>query len=223
MTPTRSGSNYPIQSNGSGPGHSIQKSKRQECQPRGEEQMEDARTSTISQILARNFDIVIESPEADITAIPVVRSESFPTGSNRDIPVPLQELVCGGKAAGVGTSAKSLYSKNELLSSSEEVEKLKHVVRGPEEEVGPTKGQQSSGSSLSLKKLQTGTIQPQREIRRARKSKQKGEIQVEQALPTELQNSQEREYSHGQCVQYGNNSDGIQKQGGGKIEPITSK
>ncbi|MBW0572002.1 hypothetical protein O181_111717 [Austropuccinia psidii MF-1] len=46
---------------------------------------------------------------------------------------------------------------------------------------------------------------------------------MEQALPSELQNSQEREDSHGQCVQYGKNSDGIQKQGRGKIEPIFSK
>ncbi|MBW0498357.1 hypothetical protein O181_038072 [Austropuccinia psidii MF-1] len=48
-------------------------------------------------------------------------------------------------------------------------------------------------------------------------------MQVEQSLPTEIQNFQEREDSHGQCVQYGKNSDGIQKQGGGKIEPIISK
>ncbi|MBW0475736.1 hypothetical protein O181_015451 [Austropuccinia psidii MF-1] len=49
MTPTTSGRNYSIQSNGSGPGHSSQKSKRQECQPRGEEQMEDSRTSNSAQ------------------------------------------------------------------------------------------------------------------------------------------------------------------------------
>ncbi|MBW0511121.1 hypothetical protein O181_050836 [Austropuccinia psidii MF-1] len=48
------------------------------------------------------------------------------------------------------------------------------------------------------------------------KGKGKGKAQVEQALPTELQSSQEREHSNGQCVQYGKNSDGIQKQGGGK-------
>ncbi|MBW0565953.1 hypothetical protein O181_105668 [Austropuccinia psidii MF-1] len=46
---------------------------------------------------------------------------------------------------------------------------------------------------------------------------------MEQALPTELQNPKERKDSHGQCVQYGKNSDGIQKQGGGKIEPIFPK
>ncbi|MBW0518231.1 hypothetical protein O181_057946 [Austropuccinia psidii MF-1] len=55
------------------------------------------------------------------------------------------------------------------------------------------------------------------------KDKGKVKAQVEQALPTELQDSQEREDIHGQCVQYGMHSDGIQKQGREKIEPISSK
>ncbi|MBW0577465.1 hypothetical protein O181_117180 [Austropuccinia psidii MF-1] len=120
MTPTRSGSNYSIKSNGSGPGHSSHNSKRQECQPRGEGQMEDSRTATSSQRLASTLDTLIELPEAEITAITVVRPESFPEGKKRDIPVSLKELVYGSKAAGVGTCSKSLDRINELLSSSEE-------------------------------------------------------------------------------------------------------
>ncbi|MBW0583075.1 hypothetical protein O181_122790 [Austropuccinia psidii MF-1] len=113
MTPTRSGRNN-IPSNGSGPGHSSHKSKRQECQPR-EAQMEDARACT-----------------TDITAIPGVRTESFPAGNNRDIPVSVQELVYGSKAAGVGTSSKSLNRHNELLSSSEEVNRPRKYRRTSE-------------------------------------------------------------------------------------------
>ncbi|MBW0593990.1 hypothetical protein O181_133705 [Austropuccinia psidii MF-1] len=128
--------------------------------------MEDSRTPTSSQRLTSTFETIIESPEADITPIPVVRPKSFPTGKNRNIPVLIKELVYGGKAAGKGTSAKSLDRNNELISSSEEVhgprkdrgscegldthvlqrtsptdkslvEKPKHVFRGPEEEVDP--------------------------------------------------------------------------------------
>ncbi|MBW0530759.1 hypothetical protein O181_070474 [Austropuccinia psidii MF-1] len=175
MTHTRIGSNYSIQSNGSGPGHSIHKSKRQECQPRGEAQKEDARTSTSSQRLARTFDTLIESPEAEITAISVVRPKSLSTGNNRDIPVSVQELVYGSKTARVGTSPKSLDRHDELISSSGEghgarkgrgtsegldthvlqrtsptdqslVEKPKHVIRGPGEEVGPREAPQASTS-----------------------------------------------------------------------------
>ncbi|MBW0460623.1 hypothetical protein O181_000338 [Austropuccinia psidii MF-1] len=81
--------------------------------------MEDARTSTSSQRLFITFDTLIESPEADITAIPVFRPEPFPTGNNRNIPVSVPELVYGSKAEGVGTSVKYLDRKNELISSSE--------------------------------------------------------------------------------------------------------
>ncbi|MBW0475199.1 hypothetical protein O181_014914 [Austropuccinia psidii MF-1] len=99
MTPTRRGSNYSIQSNRYVPGYSSHKSKRQECQPRGEAKIEDVRASTSIQRLERKFYNLIESPEAEINAIPAVRSKEFPTRSSRDIPVSVQELVYGGKAA----------------------------------------------------------------------------------------------------------------------------
>ncbi|MBW0576016.1 hypothetical protein O181_115731 [Austropuccinia psidii MF-1] len=70
--------------------------------------MEDDQPSMSSQRLASTFETPIESPEADITAIPLERPELFPTGNNRHIPVSLQELVYGGKSAELGTSAKSL-------------------------------------------------------------------------------------------------------------------
>ncbi|MBW0575653.1 hypothetical protein O181_115368 [Austropuccinia psidii MF-1] len=97
MTPNRSRSNYSIKSNGSGPGHSCCKSKIKECDPTGEAQMEDARTSTSSKRLASTFDTLIETPEADITAIPIFRPEPFPTDNNGDIPVSVQELFMAAK------------------------------------------------------------------------------------------------------------------------------
>ncbi|MBW0462476.1 hypothetical protein O181_002191 [Austropuccinia psidii MF-1] len=95
--------------------------------------MEDARTSTSSQRLARTLYTLIESQKADRTSITAVRFEPFPTGRNRDIPVSVQELVYGGKTARVGTSSKSLDRKNELLSSSEE-------AHGPRKGRGPCEG-----------------------------------------------------------------------------------
>ncbi|MBW0581800.1 hypothetical protein O181_121515, partial [Austropuccinia psidii MF-1] len=159
----------------------------------------------------------------------------------------------------VGTSPKYLDRHHELISSSEEingarkdrrtseelvthvlqrtgptdktlVEKTKHVIRGPEEEVGPRKGKQPSGSSPSLHKQKSASTSakkaqenPKDQPEGQEKGKGKGKAQVEQALPAELQDSQEREEIHGQCVQYGKSSDGIQKPGRGKIEPIFSK
>ncbi|MBW0561099.1 hypothetical protein O181_100814 [Austropuccinia psidii MF-1] len=104
-----------------------------------------------------------------------------PKGKNTDIPVSVQELVYGSKTARVGDSPKPLDRHHELISSSEVahgtqkdgetsegldthvlhktipthkilVEKPEHVIRGPEEEIGPRKGKQPSGSSPSLPK-----------------------------------------------------------------------
>ncbi|MBW0577052.1 hypothetical protein O181_116767 [Austropuccinia psidii MF-1] len=94
--------------------------------------MEDARASGSSQRLAITFETLIESPKADITAI-AVRPESLPTGSSRDIPVSVQELVYGSKKARVKTSAKFLNRHHELISSSEEVhgpEKTEELLKG---------------------------------------------------------------------------------------------
>ncbi|MBW0548847.1 hypothetical protein O181_088562, partial [Austropuccinia psidii MF-1] len=176
-----------------------------------------------------------------------------PKGNNRDIPVSVQELVYGSNTARVGTCPKSLDRHHELISSSEEihrarkdrgtserldthvfprknptdkslVKKPKHVIRGPEEEVGPRQGKQPSGSSQSLQKQKyTSTSAQNAQANPKDQPEWKGKAQMEQALPAELQDSQEREDSHAQCVQYGKNSDGIQKQGRGKIEPIFSK
>ncbi|MBW0582760.1 hypothetical protein O181_122475 [Austropuccinia psidii MF-1] len=230
MTPTRSESNYSIQSNGSGPGHSSHKLKRQEFQPRGEAQMEDARTSTSSQQLASIFETLIESPEADITPISV-RTESFPTGSSGDLPVSLQELVYGRKTARVGTSPKSLDRHNDFISSSEEVygarkdrgasegldtnvlqrtsptdkslvEKPKYFIRGSEEEAGPRQGKQPSESSPSIHQQKSPSTSarkaqesPKDQSEGQAKGKGKGKTQMEQALPTELQNPKERKDS----------------------------
>ncbi|MBW0579822.1 hypothetical protein O181_119537 [Austropuccinia psidii MF-1] len=230
MTPTRSGSNYSIQSNGSGPGNPSH--KRQEGQPRGEAQMEDSRTSTRSQRLASTFETLIESPVADITAI-AVRPESLPTGSIRDIAVNHELIFSSEEAHGArkdrGTSEGLDTHVLQRTSTTDKslVEKPKHVIRGSEKEVGPRQGQNPSGSSPSIHQqnsMSTSSKEaqenPKDRSEGQSKGKGKSKAQVEKALPSELPNSQEREDSHGQFVQYVKNSDGIQKQAQGKIEPI---
>ncbi|MBW0498686.1 hypothetical protein O181_038401 [Austropuccinia psidii MF-1] len=116
--------------------------------------MEDSITSTSSQRLVSTFDNLIKSPEADITAIPVFRPKSFPAGNNINILVSIQELVYGGKEAGVGTSSKSLDRHNELISSSEE-------AHGPRKYRGSSEGldtyflQRTSPTDKSLVKTQS--------------------------------------------------------------------
>ncbi|MBW0554986.1 hypothetical protein O181_094701 [Austropuccinia psidii MF-1] len=173
--------------------------------------------------------------------------------NNRDIPVSVQELVYGSKTAKVGTSPKSLDRNHELIPSSEEangaikdrgasewldthvlqrkgpediilVGKTEHVIRGPEEEIGPRKGKNTIGSSQSLhKQISASTSAKQSQENPKDQPGGKGKAQVKQSLPTELQDSQEREDSYGKCLQYGKSSDGIQEQGRKKIELIFLK
>ncbi|MBW0470885.1 hypothetical protein O181_010600 [Austropuccinia psidii MF-1] len=176
MTPTTSGSNYSIKSS--------YKSKRWECQPRGEAQMEDSRASTSFQMLARTFETLLESPEDEITAIPSVRYDQHPTSRSRDIPVSLQELesldsnVCDR----VSPADKSL------------VEKQENFVRGSEA-VGPKEGKKPCGSSSSLHKKQypSKITTHRKEIPKEQPEGQEtGKAQIEEALPSEVQNSKER-------------------------------
>ncbi|MBW0487021.1 hypothetical protein O181_026736 [Austropuccinia psidii MF-1] len=145
-----------------------------------------------------------------------------PKGSSGNIPVSVQELVYGGKAEGVGTSAKPLDRENELLYSSEEVhgprKEKRHSERVQEERVDPKEGQQPSGTYLSPQKKESasksakqGKPKPKEQSEGQEKEKGKGKAQVEQALPSELQNFKERKDSHGKCVQYGKSFDGIKK------------
>ncbi|MBW0514658.1 hypothetical protein O181_054373 [Austropuccinia psidii MF-1] len=129
MTSTRSGSNYSIQSNGSGTGYSSNKFKIQDCQPRGEVQIEDARNLTSSQRLASTFYTILESPEAEITDITVVISEKLSASSNGIYQSQYKNWF-------IAASGRTILEDESL------VDKPKHFVRGPEEIVGPKELQQ---------------------------------------------------------------------------------
>ncbi|MBW0584169.1 hypothetical protein O181_123884 [Austropuccinia psidii MF-1] len=100
-------------------------------------------------------------------------------------------------------------------------DKKKKLSQGKDN--SPVEAPPASTSKNTPQKVPNKDKQTQRAIRRASKGKGKGKAQMEQALPTELQNPKQRKDSQGKCAQYGKNSDGIQKQGGGKIEPVISK
>ncbi|MBW0462027.1 hypothetical protein O181_001742 [Austropuccinia psidii MF-1] len=98
--------------------------------------------------------------------------------------------------------------KNQSMLSEDQKNKL---VKGKDN--SPVEAPQASTSAKK------GKANPKEQS----EGQAKGKAHVEQALPTQIPNSQEREDRHGKCVQYGKNSDGVQKQGGGKNEPILSK
>ncbi|MBW0585134.1 hypothetical protein O181_124849 [Austropuccinia psidii MF-1] len=116
-------------------------------------------------------------------------------------------MSCKGKVQQI-----KAWLKNQSMLSEDQKKKLSQG-----KDNSPVEAPQASTSATK------GKVNPKEQSEGQEKCKGKGKAQVEQALPTELRNSQEREDSHEQCVQYGKNSDGIQKQGGGKNEPIISK
>ncbi|MBW0571822.1 hypothetical protein O181_111537 [Austropuccinia psidii MF-1] len=210
MTPTRSGSNSSIQSNGSGPGHSSHKSKIPECSgrdiPVAVQKLvygsKTAQVGTSPKSLYKHHELISSSEEAD--------------GARKD----------RGTSEGLDTHVLQRTSPTDKSF----VEKPKNVITGSEEEVGPRQGQHPSGSFPSIHQQNSASTSakqaqanPKDQSEGQAKGKGKGKAQVEQALPSELQNSQERENSHGQCVKYCKNSDGIQKQGRVKIKPIFPK
>ncbi|MBW0517448.1 hypothetical protein O181_057163 [Austropuccinia psidii MF-1] len=140
-----------------------------------------------------------------------------------------EEAHGAGKDRGTSEGLDTHVFQRTSPTNKSLVESPKHFIRGPEE-VGPRKGNQPSGSSPSPhqpKSASKSAKQAQRNIKDQSegqaKGKGKGKAGMEQELPTELHNSQEREDSHGQSVHYGKNSYIIQKQGRGNIEPIFSK
>ncbi|MBW0510810.1 hypothetical protein O181_050525 [Austropuccinia psidii MF-1] len=108
------------------------------------------------------------------------------------------------------------WSKNQSMLSEDQKRKLAQGKDNSQVEA-PQASTSKKYASKSAKQVQEN---PKEQSEGQAKGKGKGKIQVEQALPKELQNYQQGEDSHRQCVQYGKNSDGIQKQGGEKIEPI---
>ncbi|MBW0543315.1 hypothetical protein O181_083030 [Austropuccinia psidii MF-1] len=134
--------------------------------------------------------------------------------SSRDIPVSVQELLYGGKAEGVGASAKVLEKENKVISSSGEAQrprkdaaassrmysnflqreslkdkgwvgKPKHGIRGLEEGVGPKGGQHPCGSSPILPKEESASMNTKKR-QKIPKDQQEGKakLQMVQALPS---------------------------------------
>ncbi|MBW0525542.1 hypothetical protein O181_065257 [Austropuccinia psidii MF-1] len=110
------------------------------------------------------------------------------------------------------------------MSCKGQVQRIKAWLRKQSILSGNQKKKLSQGKENSpVEAPQASTRAKQAQTNPKDQAEGQGKAQVEQALPTELQDSKEREDGHGHCVQYGKNSDGIQKKGRGKIEPIFFK
>ncbi|MBW0496334.1 hypothetical protein O181_036049 [Austropuccinia psidii MF-1] len=95
--------------------------------------MEDTRTLTSSHRLATTFETLLESPKADIIAIPVLISENLPGSSSRDIPLSVQKVIYYSKEEEVENCVQLVDTENELLPPSEEAlgpERTQEILKG---------------------------------------------------------------------------------------------
>ncbi|MBW0537239.1 hypothetical protein O181_076954 [Austropuccinia psidii MF-1] len=184
MTPTRGVSNYSIQSNGSGPRHSSHKYKRQECQPRGEAQMEDARTSTSSQrdIPVSVQKLVYGGKSAIVGTSPKSLNRQHELISSSD------KINGARKYRRTSQGLDTHVLQRTSLTAKSLVEEPKHVISGQEEAVGPREGKQPSGSSQTLhnkKSASKSAKKAQANPKYQPEGQAKRKAQVEQALPAE--------------------------------------
>ncbi|MBW0517755.1 hypothetical protein O181_057470 [Austropuccinia psidii MF-1] len=113
-------------------------------------------------------------------------------------PEKAEDLQRGWKPMSFKGNVKQIKAgfKNQSILSEDKKKKLangksKSPVESPQDSISEKQGQES------LKEQSEG--------------QEKGKVQMAQALPTELQNYKERTESHGQCIKYGKNLDGIKR------------
>ncbi|MBW0535421.1 hypothetical protein O181_075136 [Austropuccinia psidii MF-1] len=171
------------------------------------------------------------SPRAEPELIEgnILRAEPFPSGSNRNISVPIQKLVQSSKRRGVGNIPKPLSGGHELLLTHQELSgsgEDHRTPRRPEEGTGNYSSFVERRPS-SIYQLQTSPRSVQRQAQRTSEEadrsqepsrKGKRESQLAQTLPTGAQYPRIGAFSSGQCLQYGQYSYGYHSQGAGKDE-----
>ncbi|MBW0548506.1 hypothetical protein O181_088221 [Austropuccinia psidii MF-1] len=216
MVHTRNQSNYSAQLDGCGQGRGDTKSRSIKSSSRNTH-MEYSRVSPHSpRSIPTKFDV---NAESGLIHDNIFRSEPLPSGRNRNLSIPIQKFVQRTQRRGAGNMPKPLAGGHELLLTHQE-------IYGPEEVVGKDSSFGDRRPS-GIYHLQTSSRSVQRQAQRTSEEAERSQepsrqgqrqSQLAQTLPTGVQDSQIGAFSHGQCLQYGEDSYGIQNQGEGKDE-----
>ncbi|MBW0592275.1 hypothetical protein O181_131990 [Austropuccinia psidii MF-1] len=118
MVHTRNGSSYPVQQDGPGQGRGKTRISSAKSSSRNTH-LEDARTTPHSpRSVPTKFDV---NSEAELIEGNVLRAEPLPSGSHRNISVPMQKLVESSKKRGMVNMPKPLAGGHELLLTHQEL------------------------------------------------------------------------------------------------------
>ncbi|MBW0585436.1 hypothetical protein O181_125151 [Austropuccinia psidii MF-1] len=103
---------------------------------------------------------------------------------------------------------KNLLKKQSLLSIDQKKELEMTPALETDAPVASTSSRSVQGQAQRTSEEEERSQEPSRQGKR--------QSQLEQTLPTRVQDCQIGAFSHGQCIQHGQNSDGIHSQGAGK-------
>ncbi|MBW0579942.1 hypothetical protein O181_119657 [Austropuccinia psidii MF-1] len=118
MVHTRNGRNYSVKPDGCGQGRGKTKSRSVKYSSR-KTHLEDARVGPHSpRSVPTNFDV---NSESELIHDNILRAEPLPSGSNRNLPMPVQNLVQRSQRRGVGNMPKPLAGGHELLLTHQEL------------------------------------------------------------------------------------------------------
>ncbi|MBW0550702.1 hypothetical protein O181_090417 [Austropuccinia psidii MF-1] len=206
MTSIRTESIYSIQSNGSGPGHSSHKSKIQECHPeeRNKWRMPELppvakEVVKIYQSQCKNWLMVAKHQEQELLpTLWIGKMNSY---------LQLKKFLGPEKTWELLKCLTPMSFKGKFQKTKAWLKKPKHIVRGSEEAVGPKEQQQPCGSSSILNKQKyTSTSVQRKEIPKEQsEGPENCKAQMEQALPSELQNTKERKTTMDNVCNMGRN------------------
>ncbi|MBW0555270.1 hypothetical protein O181_094985 [Austropuccinia psidii MF-1] len=164
---------------------------------------------------------IISEPELELSMSDSNRYKSHSEGSNRHLYEPVQAVLHSVQGQGLGNVATNTPRSDELLAHSKKI---------------PQRG----GNSEILQWMESTIIQTSNEKDQAKPCHKEGGNQVRSPKPThfhrkgrrtkkeleknifpKLQDSKNWKRCHGQCLQHGQNLDGIQGQAGTKNETMS--
>ncbi|MBW0582219.1 hypothetical protein O181_121934 [Austropuccinia psidii MF-1] len=131
-----------------------------------------------------------------------------------------QELSVSGEEYRALRRVEPTVLQRQGQKDKELVEEPKSFIHRPEEETGNDSSFGDEGPS-GVYQLQTSSRSIQRQAQRTSEEAERSQepprqSQLAQTLPTRVQDPQIEAFSCGQCVQHGQNSNGIHSQGAGK-------
>ncbi|MBW0520893.1 hypothetical protein O181_060608 [Austropuccinia psidii MF-1] len=118
MVHTRNGINYSVQPNGSGKGRAKTRARSGKSFSRNT-YLEDARVApNYPRSVPTNVDV---NSDPELTQGNILRVEPFPSGSHKNISVPVQNLIQSIQGRGVGNIPKPLAGGHEILLTHQEI------------------------------------------------------------------------------------------------------